>query len=159
MYRIIIQLICDKTLVPKRPLLRKWAKSALSRKTDVGEVTIRIVDSKEMSELNSTYRQKKGPTNVLSFPFDAPAEIDLDLPILGDIVICADVVNKEAIEQGKPQDAHWAHMIIHGIFHLLGYDHEIDSEAVIMESLEIETLHHLGFANPYETGENIKFYD
>lgn len=159
MYHIIIQLTCDKTLVPQKSLLRKWAQFALQRKRDAGEITIRIVDSEEMSVLNSTYRKKTGPTNVLSFPFDIPEGVVLDVPILGDIVICAEVVNDEAISQGKNQDAHWAHMIIHGVFHLLGYDHEMDSDAIIMESLEIETLQHLGFANPYDTGEAIKHHD
>lgn len=158
MYRIIMQLIVDKTLVPKTSLLRKWAKCALSKKIKSAEVTLRIVDIQEMTELNSTYRKKNGPTNVLSFPFNLPEDIELEIPLLGDIVICAEVVNKEAKEQGKSQEAHWAHMIVHGIFHLLGYDHETDKEAAAMEANEIEIMHALGFPNPYETGENIKHY-
>ncbi|MBX3708718.1 MAG: rRNA maturation RNase YbeY [Gammaproteobacteria bacterium] len=154
MYSIIIQLATNKTLVPKRSLLKKWAQKALSRKIESGEITIRIVDSEEMSELNHTYRHKTGPTNVLSFPFTLPENINLDIPMLGDIVICAEIVNKEAKEQHKSQQAHWAHMIVHGIFHLLGYDHEKESEAIVMEALEIEIMQSLGFANPYETGEN-----
>ena len=107
-----------------------------------------------MSELNSTYRQKNGLTNVLSFPFTMPEDVQIDIPILGDIVVCAEVVNREADEQSKPQEAHWAHMIVHGVFHLLGYDHETDKDAEIMESLETEIMQSLGYANPYEkTGE------
>lgn len=161
MYHIIIQLIADKALMPKPTLMKKWAKNALRSQTAAGEVTIRIVDTEEMAALNSTYRHKQGPTNVLSFPFSQPEEVDIeaDVPPLGDIVICADVVNREAQEQGKRADAHWAHMIVHGLFHLLGYDHETDSDAAIMEALEIETLQALDFDNPYEVGEDIKKYD
>lgn len=159
MYRIIIQQATDQALAPKSSILRKWAKSALSKKIESAEITIRITDSHEMAELNSTYRHKEGPTNVLSFPFAIPDEVELDIPLLGDIVICAEVVNREAEEQNKTQEAHWAHMVIHGIFHLLGYDHETDSDAAIMETLEIEMMQLLGFANPYTAGEKIKNYD
>jgi probable rRNA maturation factor len=149
-YSIVIQLAADKTLVPKKSLLRKWARQALSKKTDSAEITIRIVEEDEMTELNSTYRQKNGSTNVLSFPFTIPAEVQLDIPILGDIVVCAEVVNREAKAQEKPQEAHFAHMIVHGVFHLLGYDHENDTDAEIMESLETEIMQSLGYPNPYE---------
>lgn len=159
MYQITIQHAADKALAPKSTLLRQWAKKALSRKIDSADVTIRIVDTEEMTDLNSTYRHKNGPTNVLSFPFVTPDNIDIAIPILGDIVICSDVVNREADEQEKMRNAHWAHMIVHGVFHLLGYDHENDKDAEVMEKLEIETLDKLGFKNPYETGEDIKHYD
>lgn len=141
-------------------LLRRWAKAALiSNKAKPAEVTIRIVDTDEMTNLNDTYRGKPKSTNVLSFPLSVPEDIQHDVPILGDIVICAPYVNHEAQEQGKLQDAHWAHMVVHGIFHLLGYDHETDQEAKTMESLEIAVMHTLGFTNPYETGENINHHD
>jgi probable rRNA maturation factor len=161
MYHIVIQLAADNAFVPKRSLLRKWAKEALtnqtaSKKVESAEVTIRIVNIPEMSALNLSYRHKEGPTNVLSFPFSTPEEVDMEIPILGDIAICAEVVNQEAQEQGKSREAHWAHMVVHGIFHLLGYDHENDRDAALMESLEIEVMQTLGFLNPYETGENIK---
>jgi probable rRNA maturation factor len=169
MYSIIIQLATDNKNVPKRSLLRKWAKCALSSKILLrqaaenkfasAEITLRIVDTEEMVELNSTYRHKKGPTNVLSFPFTMPKEVDIAVPILGDLVICAEVVNREANEQHKLPEAHWAHMIGHGIFHLLGYDHETDKDAEIMEALETKMLQTLGFDGPYEPGENIKSYD
>lgn len=154
MYSIIIQYATDKALAPKKSLLSKWAQQALSKKIESAELTIRIVDVEEMSSLNSMFRQKSGPTNVLSFPLTLPEDIELDITLLGDIVICADVVNREAQEQHKPRDSHWAHMVIHGVFHLLGYDHETDKDAEIMEALEIEIMQSLGFANPYVTGED-----
>lgn len=159
MHHIVIQYAIDKALAPKSALLRKWAKKALGRKIKSGEITLRIVGIPEMSELNSTYRHKDGPTNVLSFPFSVHEGVDIDVNLLGDIVICAEVVNREAQEQNKTQDAHWAHMVVHGTLHLLGYDHEKEKDAEEMESVEIEIIHSLGFDNPYESGENIKDYD
>lgn len=111
------------------------------------EVSIRIVDESESAELNQRYRNKKGPTNVLSFPVDLPES--LNLPLLGDLVLCAPVVTQEAQEQGKTELAHWAHMVIHGTLHLLGYDHQADEDARVMESCEISIMKKLGFANPY----------
>lgn len=154
MYQIVIQHAADKALAPKDALLRKWAKFALSKKIPAAEVTLRIVTIDEMAKLNLAYRHKQGPTNVLSFPFVVPEDISVDIPILGDIVICAEVVNHEANEQGKSPSAHWAHMVVHGIFHLLGYDHETDQQAQVMETLEIETLNILGFPNPYDIGDD-----
>ncbi len=159
MYLINIQHIADKAIAPKASLMRKWAEAALCQKTSMGEITLRLVDTDEMTKLNSIYRHKEGPTNVLSFPFTAPDGIEEASPYLGDIVICSDVVNREAIEQEKPSDAHWAHMIIHGIFHLLGYDHATDQQAHIMESLEIKTMQTLGFPNPYLTGDENAYHD
>lgn len=144
MHSITIQVATDKNRAPKPVLLRKWAKLALQTQTQKSTITIRIVDREEMKQLNETYRHKQGTTNVLSFPYDLPG-------MLGDIVICADVVNQEAEEQQKSQEAHWAHMVIHGVCHLLGYDHETDDEAEIMEALEINMMNTLGFANPYAT--------
>ena len=107
-----------------------------------------IVDELEGKTLNETYRGACGPTNVLSFPFDA--EIPEPLPLIGDIVICAPVVAREAKQQNKDLKAHWAHMIIHGVLHLLGHDHQNDSEAAIMEALETEIMQKLGFPPPYK---------
>lgn len=159
MYQIHIQLLVPKELAPKPALLKKWAKHTLKNQRDTAELTCRIVDSEEMTALNSTYRKKQGPTNVLSFPADLPAEIAEEIPLLGDIVICADVVNREAQEQGKTKESHWAHMVVHGIYHLLGYDHQTDKEAEEMEGLEIITLKQLGFGNPYDIGASIKHHD
>ena len=102
----------------------------------------------EVHELNREWRGKDKPTNVLSFPFEAPPGVDI--PLLGDIIICAAVVEHEASEQGKALEAHWAHMVIHGTLHLLGYDHIEEGEAEEMEGLEIRLLAGLGYANPYE---------
>ena len=99
---------------------------------------------------NARYRHKPGPTNVLSFPFEA--DIPLEVPLLGDLVICAAVVEREAREQDKPIEAHWAHMLVHGTLHLLGYDHVTDAQAHEMETTEIQLLQQLGFSNPYEAG-------
>ena len=133
MYHINIQHIADKARAPRAALMRKWAQAALSKKTEKAEITLRLVNIDEMTKLNSVYRMKTGPTNVLSFPFTMPDVIEIDIPYLGDIVICSDIVNKEAQEQKKQQEAHWAQMIVHGIFHLLGYDHDTDEQALIME--------------------------
>jgi len=108
---------------------------------------VRLVDIAEMKTLNETYRDKAGPTNVLSFPSDLPD--DLQLPLLGDIVICAPVVRAEAAEQGKNLTAHWAHMTIHGTLHLLGYDHIAEEEAAAMEALESAILKRLDYPCPY----------
>src|SRR5579862_6396106 len=101
MYQINVQHIADKTLAPKASLLRKWAEGALKQKTETAEITLRLVNIDEMTKLNMVYRFKEGPTNVLSFPFNAPEGVEEDIPYLGDIVICSDIVNKEAQEQEK----------------------------------------------------------
>lgn len=124
-----------------------WATTAVNPQQTGVEITIRIVDETESQTLNHTYRGKNYPTNVLSFPFECPEEVEL--PLLGDLVICRQVVEKEAKEQEKPLLAHWAHMVVHGSLHLLGYDHIEDSEAEEMESLETEIMNKLGFADPY----------
>jgi probable rRNA maturation factor len=149
--KITIQYAADKKLAPAKTQINNWAKQALADFPEKTDVTIRIVDTAEMTQLNTTYRKKSGPTNVLSFPAEIPAGV-ADT-VLGDIVICAEVVNREAAEQHKPPEAHWAHMVVHGIFHLLGYDHENDNDADIMEKLEIAVMQKLGFANPYENRE------
>lgn len=150
MYHIIIQHAADKKLAPTTALLRKWAEHTLAKQALANaQVTIRLVDVAEMTVLNTTYRNKKGPTNVLSFPFGLPEEVKMEIPILGDIIICSEVVNQEASSQQKSQQAHFAHMVIHGILHLLGYDHETDAEAKVMESLEKKVMQTLGFPNPY----------
>ena len=125
-----------------------WAEAALADANYQrdAEITVRIVNEAESTALNETYRHKQGPTNVLSFPFEAPPEVKSRL--LGDIVLCAPVVLREAVSQGKPAAAHWAHLVIHGVLHLLGYDHD-EAQAAAMESLEIRTLAGLGYPDPY----------
>ena len=134
--------------LPKDEDLNKWVNETLMvEKHGNAELTIRFVDEKESAELNKQYRHKTGSTNVLSFPFEAPPEVELDL--LGDLIICSDVVKKQASEQRKEELAHWAHMVVHGTLHLLGYDHLTDDEAVIMETKEIQILSQLGYTDPY----------
>ena len=134
--------------LPSEAELERWAGAALAGQAEDAELTIRIVDEDEIQQLNRDYRGKNYPTNVLSFPFEAPPGVDL--PLLGDIIICAGVVASEAVEQNKPLSAHWAHMVIHGCLHLLGHDHIEDPEAILMEGLEIDLLADLGYANPYQ---------
>lgn len=134
--------------VPKAAELKRWALHALAE--DVrGEMTLRIVDERESAELNSRYRGKEGPTNVLSFAAEASAPGGEDLLPYGDVVICGDVVAREAREQGKALAAHWAHMVVHGALHLQGYDHENARDAGIMEGRERALLGELGFPDPY----------
>lgn len=147
----IQQAVEDKTLIislPSNEQLNKWVNSALAQYNRPFELTIRLVEQEESQALNSQYRGKDKPTNVLSFPFEVPEGVELNL--LGDLIICAQVVSNEANEQGKTLTAHWAHMVIHGCLHLLGYDHISDDEAEEMETLEIDILKKLGFNNPYE---------
>ncbi|MFV0454488.1 MAG: rRNA maturation RNase YbeY [Pseudomonas sp.] len=127
---------------------RRWCELALRQRSADSELTIRLVDEAEGRELNHTWRQKDYATNVLSFPADVPDEL-LDIPLLGDLVICVPVVAREAAEQGKPLEAHWAHLVIHGCLHLLGYDHIDDAEADEMEALECQLLAELGHPDPY----------
>lgn len=126
--------------------LKRWASAALldNEKTNV---VIRLVDSEESRQFNNDYRGVDKPTNVLSFPFEAPAEIADNL--LGDMIICAPVVGQEARQQNKPLKAHWAHMVAHGMLHLQGYDHQNDQQSEQMERLEVKILATLGFPDPY----------
>ncbi|MFZ7256385.1 rRNA maturation RNase YbeY [Avibacterium avium] len=133
--------------LPTEQQFQQWATAAVQAENLQPEITIRVVDEAESQSLNATYRGKDSPTNVLSFPFECPEEVEL--PLLGDLVICRQVVEREAQEQGKPLMAHWAHMVVHGCLHLLGYDHIEDDEAEEMESLETEIMQDLGFADPY----------
>jgi len=133
--------------LPTDPQFKRWVRTALGDRTDA-VLTIRIVDREESRQLNDRYRGKDAATNVLSFPAELPTEVDL--PLLGDIVLCAPVVVAEAKAQGKALEAHWAHLTVHGVLHLLGYDHQQPKEAAAMESLEVSLLDSLGIANPYE---------
>ncbi|SIO06273.1 probable rRNA maturation factor [Sulfurivirga caldicuralii] len=138
--------------VPTEEQVTQWAQTALSRAGRSGDLTVRIVSPEEIQALNATYRGKDQPTNVLSFPFEIPQDVAdaLDDAYLGDVAICAEVVANEAEAQGKPLTAHWAHMVVHGTLHLLGFDHIKPDQAQEMERLETEILAELGFANPYE---------
>ncbi|MGC8121171.1 rRNA maturation RNase YbeY [Marinobacter sp. VGCF2001] len=150
MVTVDIQKAFDGSGVPDAGLLETWAEKAWQGDNPT-EVTIRIVGDDESRELNHHYRGKDKPTNVLSFPFEAPAGITV--PLAGDLVISAPVVEREAQAQGKPPVAHWAHMVVHGMLHLQGFDHIEDHDAEVMEALEVKLLAQLGFANPYEAEE------
>ena len=147
-----LQLASAAGNLPDEAQLRLWCAAALSPRTDDSELTIRIVDEAEGRELNNQWRGKDYATNVLSFPADVPDGL-LDIPLLGDLVICAGVVEREAAEQDKRLEAHWAHLVIHGCLHLLGYDHIEDEEAEEMEALERQLLASLGYPDPYASDE------
>ena len=145
---IDLQMACEQESgLPTAEQIEQWATAAVQPQSDEVEMTVRIVDEAESHALNLNYRGKDRPTNVLSFPFECPDEVEL--PLLGDLVICRQVVEREAQEQDKPLMAHWAHMVVHGSLHLLGYDHIEDNEAEEMESLETQIMTGLGFADPY----------
>lgn len=148
--QIEVQNIINDPKVPKQPSIQKWVDTVLQGRIDNAELCIRIVSKEESAFLNEKYRQKNQPTNVLAFPVELPEGITLPQKILGDIVICAEIVNEEAEQQNKNLEAHWAHMIIHGLLHLLGYDHIENSDADIMENIEVEMLQTLGYPNPYQ---------
>jgi len=137
--------------LPSAQSFKKWAAAAVKGRIRKADLAIRIVDTKEGCALNRHYRGKDYPTNVLSFPADLPEEVTV--PLLGDLVICAPVVAKEARDQGKTLAAHYAHLTVHGVLHLLGMDHEDEREALLMEQLERDILADLGYSDPYE-GEN-----
>ncbi|MBM7070497.1 rRNA maturation RNase YbeY [Shewanella sp. 202IG2-18] len=143
-----LQVASQASDLPSQSDFELWAAAVLKDHRDTAELTIRIVENDESQELNSAYRGKDKPTNVLSFPFEVPPGISL--PLLGDLVVAADVVAAEAIQQKKTLKAHWAHMVVHGCLHLLGYDHIEDNEAEEMESLETQLIESLGFENPYK---------
>lgn len=137
--------------IPAETAMCQWVGAALTGRRDEAELSVYVVDDEEGADFNRRYRGKEGPTNVLSFP----ADLDLPepLPLLGDLVICAPVVTREAREQGKSGAAHWCHMLVHGTLHLLGYNHINDDEADRMERLESDILVGLGFPPPYEEQE------
>jgi probable rRNA maturation factor len=146
--QLSVQYAAARAGLPAKPSLRRWASAALQglgrERVALG---VRIVGAAESAELNRRFRRKHGPTNVLSFAFEAPSGTRSE--VLGDLVICAPVVRREARAQRKPVRAHWAHMVVHGILHLRGYDHMNRRDATVMEKKEIRILKELGFANPY----------
>jgi probable rRNA maturation factor len=134
--------------IPTAAEVQHWAEAALQSIEQASvSLSVRIVDEQEIADLNQRYRSKSGPTNVLSFPFEDPPGVESDE--LGDIVVCAPVVDREAVEQGKTAQEHWAHMVVHGILHLCGYDHIDDKDADEMENEETRILTGLGFPAPY----------
>lgn len=146
-----LQFACEKDGLPSEQDFKNWSKIALPNTDEEYEITIRLVDETESQALNHQYRGKNKPTNVLSFPFEAPEGVQL--PLLGDLVICRQIVEQEALAQNKTIIQHWAHMCIHGILHLRGYDHINEEDAEEMEGIEIALLSQLSIPNPYLTNE------
>jgi probable rRNA maturation factor len=132
---------------PDQEQIQQWVDVALDGFNQDTEIVVRIVDEQESAELNEQYRHKPGPTNILSFPVEVPEGIELNL--LGDLVVCAPILEQEALEQHKALTDHWAHIIVHGVLHLLGYDHIGNDEAELMENKEITILNKLNIKNPY----------
>lgn len=150
-----LQIATRATSLPEAAAFERWAAAALEGRRARAALTIRVAGTEEATILNRVYRGRDGPTNVLSFPFELPPGVDPRDPIaelIGDLVICADVVEREALAQRKAAPAHWAHMVVHGVLHLLDYDHLTEPDAARMESLETQILGGLGFPTPYETG-------
>lgn len=136
--------------LPKLEVIEQWIRHTISKFQNNAEISLRIVDNKEIQTLNERYRHKDSPTNVLAFPAELPKGVVLEHHLLGDIVIASNIVKKEAREQNKSYQAHFAHMVVHGALHLLGFDHKNNEDAEIMESHEINILNELNFANPYK---------
>ena len=153
--KLVVQRLSEIEQIPLDQDFLRWAQSALARQELCFELVIRVVGEDESRQLNQSYRDTNKTTNVLSFPSNLPDEIQIQLQsrsgsrALGDLVICAPVVNLEASEQGKPPGDHWAHLVIHGILHLLGHDHEQEEQAAAMELVEAQILHSLGIPDPY----------
>ncbi|MGH8378029.1 MAG: rRNA maturation RNase YbeY [Gammaproteobacteria bacterium] len=145
--QVTVQKATQSDKLPTKTQFTCWINAALVGRRDAAELTIRIVDEAESATLNRTYRHKNHPTNVLSFPTSVPAGVQTSL--LGDLVICAPVVLREAAQQNKAIESHWAHLTVHGTLHLLGYDHEAEAQAREMESLETAVLAGLGYSDPY----------
>lgn len=146
---VVVQDAANRPDVPDEKAIRAWVRAAAGAGC-AGEITVRIVTAAESAALNRRYRGRSGPTNVLSFPSgdDFRGIVDEPHPI-GDIVICADIVAREREEQGKSNEAHWAHLVVHGTLHLVGFDHDSDAAAAVMEGRERELLEGLGFPNPW----------
>ena len=142
-----VQVATEHQPVPAESEFERWVEAALEERADAALV-VRLVDQAESETLNTRYRGRQGATNVLSFSADLPEEVAL--PLLGDIVICAPLVAEEAAAQGKAERDHWAHLVIHGVLHLLGHDHQKPAEAQRMELLEVEILNRLGIGDPYQ---------
>jgi probable rRNA maturation factor len=149
MLRVDVQCASEHPGVPDADSLRHWADAAASAHMPAADaqISVRIVDLAEGVALNSAYRGKAGPTNVLSFAFGAREHTRP--PLLGDVVLCAPVVAREAAEQGKPLTAHYAHLVVHGVLHLLGHEHDAPADAARMEGIEREVLGRLGHADPH----------
>lgn len=153
-YYIDIQNATNNPLAMNEDQITELATLTLKECRQDAELTLRFVGTEEITSLNHTYRKKNKPTNVLAFPSEVPAEIQLDCPFLGDVIICPEVLLTECNELNKTLEAHWTLIIIHGILHLLGYDHIKEDDALVMQAIEIKLLAQLGYANPYDAEGN-----
>lgn len=147
MIHVHVQQATEAAYIPDAQAFQRWIQAATEGRISTAEVSIRIIDDQEMQALNLLYRYQNKPTNVLSFPMDNPEFVDV--PLLGDVVLCAQVICKEAEQQGKSAEAHWAHMVVHSILHLLGFDHEEPEQAEEMEGIETQIMQGLGYPAPY----------
>lgn len=147
-----IQTATTAVNIPRDDQFKLWVETVLVGKPNDFTLAIRVVDEQEGQRLNRQYRNKDHATNVLSFPLDLPETLPAEIRLsqLGDLVICAPVVSREAMQQHRPETDHWAHLTIHGVLHLLGYNHEVADEATVMESLETKILAGLGISDPYQ---------
>jgi probable rRNA maturation factor len=153
-YYIDIQNATISPLAMNEEVITRLATLALRDHQQEAELTVRFVDPEEITYLNHTYRKKDKPTNVLAFPSELPDEIELECPFLGDVIICPEVLITESKELNKTLEEHWSLILIHGILHLLGYDHIKDEDAIVMQAIEIKLLSELGYANPYDAEGN-----
>lgn len=147
--KLSLQIASQAATLPTRAQIKEWAQAALANTVKQAEITFRIVDAEEGQKLNLAYRGKDYATNVLTFTYDDEMPCIPGMPLLGDIVLCAPVVEREATEQDKPLLAHYCHLVVHGILHLQGYDHMTEEEAKPMEALETQTVISLGYDDPY----------
>ncbi|WP_035060523.1 rRNA maturation RNase YbeY [Andreprevotia chitinilytica] len=147
--KLSLQIASDAKGLPAKSEFKTWAEAALQAGVKQAEITVRIVDAEEGQTLNRDYRGKDYATNVLTFTFDEDMPAIEGMPLLGDLVLCAPVVEREAAEQGKPLANHYGHLIVHGVLHLQGYDHIEDDEADEMEALETKILATFGITDPY----------
>lgn len=153
-HRVVIQDASEAGYFPDRFLIQRWVNLVLKDFPEQTEICIRMVGSNESQLLNNRYRNKDKPTNILSFTSTIPSSVQLERVLLGDLVVCTSIVNQEAKAQKKDNLAHWAHIIMHGVLHLLGYDHIKDDDAYVMESLEIKLLAELGYPDPYRINDD-----
>lgn len=154
-YSIDIQTACEEIIPVSKKTLKQWIKIVLPMHKPRAALTLRLVSVAEMQTLNATYRKQDKPTNVLAFPAQVPPSVRLRYPLLGDLIVCPAVLMEESRNKHIPLIAHWAHIIIHGVLHLLGFDHQATEDTARMQAEEIRLLANLHFANPYSPHEDL----
>lgn len=148
-YSIDIQTVCEESIPVSNKTLKQWIKLVLPMHKPRAALTLRLVSTTEMQNLNATYRKQDKPTNVLAFPAQIPPSVRLQYPLLGDLIVCPSVLMEESRDKQIPLVAHWAHIVIHGVLHLLGFDHQATEDTARMQAEEVRLLACLDFANPY----------